>query len=294
MESENWIDVFQSTTLNKNLRDDGIVKVTLPNFDPTPYRSLLSSKVDGYPEKFESSFYQSVSINDLEVKRAIHSGINEILTPVIDSLLINHRLLTYFFLVKGVGEKSLLNLHQDWSIVDERKCRAYSLWIPLSTSTKQNGTVYAAKGTHRLPLNIRGAGIPPKYGHNVELVKKFMEPFEVKLGEALIFDTRLLHYSPSNTSNASRTTIINNIIPIGAETICFHGSMIDEQFTVNRYNVPEDLFIHYDNFILQKDKPHPKGIFVETTDYANVHELELAEFRALVKLTSTKKKRWFF
>lgn len=294
METENWIDVFHSASLNKSLREDGIVKISLTNFDPSDYLSFLESTVDGYPKEFESAFYGSVSIPDMHVKRKVHAGIHERLTPTIESLLINHKLLTYFFLVKGIGKNSILKLHQDWSIIDERKHRAYNLWIPLCDSTKKNGTLYAAKGTHRMPLNIRGAGIPPRYAEHVKTAEKYLEAIEVKEGEALIFDSRLLHYSPSNTSDASRSTIINNIIPNGAETMSFHGSEIDGQFTVNRYDVPDDLFIHYDHFNEQKDDPNPKGRFVETIDYGKTESVELSKFTSLLKATSTKKKRWFF
>ncbi|MCJ8288264.1 MAG: phytanoyl-CoA dioxygenase family protein [Crocinitomicaceae bacterium] len=294
METENWIDVFHSADLNKTLREDGIVKISLADFKASNYRSFLETTVDGFPKEFEAAFYGSVSIAELDVKRKVHAGIREMLSPTIESLLINHKLLTYFFLVKGIGKNSILKLHQDWSIIDERKHRAYNLWIPLCDSTKKNGTLYAAKGTHRIPLNIRGAGIPPKYANHFKTAEKYLEAIEVKAGEALIFDSRLLHYSPSNTSDTSRSTIINNIIPNSAETMCFHGSEVDGQFTVNRYDVPNDLFIHYDHFNEQKDDPNPSGKFIEAINYGKTETVELSEFVSLLKATSSKKKRWFF
>ncbi|MFT5860230.1 MAG: hypothetical protein ACI865_002338 [Flavobacteriaceae bacterium] len=294
METENWIDVFHSDVLNKSLRDEGIAKISLADFDPKRYLSFLETTVDGYPKEFESAFYGSVSIADMDVKRKVHAGIYEMLSPSIESLLVNHRMLTYFFLVKGIGENSILKLHQDWSIIDERKHRAYNLWIPLCDSTRKNGTLYAAKGTHRMPLNIRGAAIPPKYADHFKSAERYMEAFEIKEGEGLIFDSRLLHYSPTNTTDKSRSTIINNIIPIGAETMCFHGTEKDGHLTVNRYDVPDDLFIHYDHFNEQKDNPNPAGKLVEKIDYARTEPVELADFMSQLKATSAKKKRWFF
>ncbi len=294
METDNWIDVFHSANLNKSLRKDGIVKFKLENFAASNYRSFLEITVNGYPKEFESAFYGSVSIAEMDVKRKVHNGIQKMLSATTDSLLVNHKLLTYFFLIKGIGKKSILKLHQDWSIVDERKYRAYNLWIPLCDSTKKNGTLYVAKGTHRMPLNVRGAGIPPKYAEHFSAVKNYFEAIEVKEGEALLFDSRLLHYSPSNTSDVSRTAIINNVIPNSAETMCFHGSENNDLFTVDRYDVPDDLFIHYDQFNNQKDDPNPVGKFVETINYGNPESVALSDFISLLKSTSSKKKLWFF
>lgn len=293
METTNWIDVFHDEGLNQTLREDGIVKFRLPSFDASKYVSFLEEEVKGYPQDFESGFYGSVSLADLAVKQKVDRGIAEMLTPAIEPLLRNHRLLTYFFLIKGIGKQSVLNLHQDWSIIDEREYRAYNLWVPLCDSTTTNGTLYAAKGTHRFPLNIRGAGIPPKFNEHFVIAQKYMEPIEVKVGEALIFDARLLHFSPPNTSDKSRTAIINNIIPSSAETMCFHGSTVGNEFTVNRYDVPSDLFIHYDNFNAQKDDPNPKGILHGKIDYANTTSVKESEFIHLLKATSSKKKKWF-
>lgn len=293
METSNWINVFNNEQLNETLREDGIVKFTLPSFDASHYVSLLENEVEGYPHEFESGFYGSVSLADLNIKRKVDQMIRESLSPQIESLLCNHRLLTYFFLIKGIGQQSVLNLHQDWSIIDERKHRAYNLWIPLCDSTKENGTLYAAKGTHRFPLNIRGAGIPPKFNEHFAVAQKYMEPIEVKTGEALIFDSRILHFSPPNTTGKSRSTLINNIIPTEAETMCFHGHTEGDSFIVDRYNVPDDLFIHYDHFNEQKDAPNPKGIFAETIDYANTSSVSQSEFQTLLKATSSKKKKWF-
>jgi hypothetical protein len=204
--------------------------------------------------------------------------------------LVNHKLLTYFFLVKGIGGNSILRLHQDWSIIDERKYRAYSLWIPLCDSTTKNGTLYAMKGSHKFPLNIRGTGIPSKYGPLFNEAEKYLKPIKVKAGEALLFDSRLLHYSPPNKSNKSRTAIVNNIIPTISKSRSFHGKQIGDTLEVSQYDVPKDLFIHYDEFNSQKDLPNPKGVFVEKIDYANDSEPTIGEFREMLKKYNVKKK----
>lgn len=293
METENWRDVFQDSALNERLCKDGIVKFKLPQFDASIYTEILKEEVKGYPHDFESGFYGSVSISDEDVKRKVDRLIAEKLSGSIEKMLKNHRLLTYFFLVKGIGEKSVLNLHQDWSIVDEREYRSYNLWIPLCNSTKENGTLYVAKGTHRLPLNVRGPGIPPKFNEHFSIALKYLKPIEVKVGEALLFDARILHFSPPNATPKSRTTIITNVIPESVETICFHGKEINGSLVVDCYEVPDDLFIHYTNFNEQKESPNPKGIYKERIHYGNTERVEATEFEGLLELSREKNKKWF-
>lgn len=290
---ENWLDVFNDSDLNDTLKRDGIVKFNIPDFNAESYSQLLKDIVDGYPHEFESTFYGSVSIADLDIKRKVDTEIASLLTSKLTSSFVNHRLLTYFFLVKGKGDNSVLRLHQDWNIIDERKYRAYNLWIPLSDSSVKNGTLFAIKGSHNFPLNIRGAAIPPKYASQFETAKKYLTPFNVKTGEALLFDSSLLHYSPPNHSKNSRTAIINNVIPADAETMCFHGKEKDGQLEVNRYDVPDDLFIHYNDFNNQKDSPNPVGVHQETIDYGNTTDVSSLELKSLLKAHQIKKKSLF-
>ncbi|NQX98671.1 MAG: phytanoyl-CoA dioxygenase family protein [Flavobacteriales bacterium] len=294
MEPTNWANVFQNEGLNNTLKKDGIVKFELPDFDPIHYNQILHDLVIGYPNAFEKRFYGSVEIAEMDVKRKIHEKFQELISPSIENQLINHKLLSYFFLVKGIGEKSILHLHQDWSIIDERQFRAYNLWIPLCNSTTKNGTLYAIKGSHNFPLNIRGAGIPSKYGGCFSEAKKYLEPIKVKAGEALLFDSRLLHYSPQNNTKKSRTAIINNVIPSNAENMCFHGNLVKNKLEINSYAVPNDLFIHYDDFSSQKDLPNPKGKFLEMINYGNVETASIEGFKELLQKNKVKKRSFYF
>ena len=149
------------------------------------------------------------------------------------------------------------------------------------------------KGSHKFPLNIRGAGIPSKYGSHFSDAKKYLTPIKVKVGEALLFDSRLLHYSPPNYSRKSRTAIINNIIPTDAQTRCLHGKGDGNELDVNHYDVPEDFFIHYEAFNAQKDFPNPKGVLIEKINYGNIKTPSQEEFQRLIKKYKIKKKSFF-
>lgn len=289
----NWLPVFNDSKLDLKLKRDGIVKFALPDdLMIDACENVLSNLVPNYDKNIGENFYGSVSLKDIATKLAVHHDLGQLVTPFLNSIISNHKLLTYFYLVKVKGSKSILQLHQDWSIIDERKYRAYNLWIPLCDSTVENGTLHVLKGSQNFPLNIRGANIPPKYLDQFELAKRNMKPIDVKKGEALLFDSRLLHYSPANLTDQARTAIINNIIPTQAETFSFFGRQGKDQLSIDQYQVPADLFIHYDDFVNQKDLPNPKGEFMGRINYGNTDSVLEEEFNRLVQQFAVKKK-WY-
>lgn len=288
-----WLPVFKDQKLDKALRKNGIVKFKMGSVQMVEdCKTKLSELNTGYDHNIGEHFYGSVSITEKKTKEAIHQAFSSILTPYLESLLIHHRLLTYFYLVKVVGKKSVLNIHQDWSIIDERKYRAYNLWIPLVESTVENGTIYAIKGSQNFPLNIRGANIPPKFLNHFDVAKKYLKPILVKKGEALLFDSRLIHFSPPNQSSEARTAVINNIIPLAAETYSFCGEKSGDSLKINQYKVPEDLFIHYNDFVNQKDSPNPKGELIGEIEFGNINAISEEEFKRLIDQFAVKKK-WY-
>lgn len=170
------------------MNKEGIVKFTLGNsVDIDECIHSLEAIVPAYDQNIGVHFYGSVALSDLQQKKEVDAAFATLISPALEQLLINHRLLTYFYLVKVIGEKSVLNVHQDWSIVNEEKHRGYNLWIPLSDSTVENGTLYVLKGSHQFPLNIRGANIPPKYLHCFDQLKPHMEAVKVKKRRSLNF-----------------------------------------------------------------------------------------------------------
>lgn len=98
--------------------------------------------------------------------------------PALAGFISGYRLLSSTYLVKGVGPKSMLDVHQDWSVVDETQHRSYTIWLPLSNSNSTNGTVRALKGSHNFPLNRRGGGIGSKYLSNRDLAIPETLPFQ--------------------------------------------------------------------------------------------------------------------
>ncbi len=125
---------------------------------------------------------------------------------------------------------------------DERIYYCKYLDITFIDLTKENGALYASKGSHRIFPTYRGSTIPNIYAEVQSQIVDFMTPVYLKAGEAIIFDQSIIHYSPPNLSNQKR--VVTNI----------YFTQVDATFRTAYYNpeIAEDkveLFEQDDNFM---------------------------------------------
>ena len=287
-------NLFKDKELNYILEKDGIVKFTLPDKEiVSKCQQIIDNVAPPVSENFKHGFYAGVLINDVDFKKNMSAMFGKVLIPPFSKITENYRFMSFSYLAKGIGERTALDIHQDWSVTDERNYNSYNLWIPLSNSTKENGTLYALKGSHKFPLNIRGGGIPPKYMNHREKAIHAMEIYDVKLGEALIFDSRLVHYSPPNQTEKIRYAIVAPLISNKTQPIVYNGEIVADKLKVRAYRAPDDFYMNFTNFMEQKDKAPDFVEFIGEIDNPNTDEISEEEFLTLLKQVP-KKKRFFW
>jgi ectoine hydroxylase-related dioxygenase (phytanoyl-CoA dioxygenase family) len=252
---------FKNLQLQEELERNGIVKIPFLNaaqieemssyiYDDTPVISVAQ----------EFGFMGGVVINDIALKKEMDVRLRKMLNPICESYLENFKALVYTVLAKAPVDHSKLEVHQDWSVVDERKFCSLSLWIPLIDSTIENGTVHAIKGSHNTYTNIRGGSIPSIFEESmVNQLMPQMEPIEVKAGEALLFNQRLVHYSPKNNSGQTRVSLISSLVPEEADVLLYYQK---DEHTTEVYKMDSDFFINYENFMVEKDLK-PPGVKID-------------------------------
>ena len=179
--------LFKDPLVQKKFEEVGIVKLSLLSHNQV---SVLSEFVKSNTPILELAnkygFIQGVCIKDRPVKLELDSFIRELITPLCKQHLTGFKALIYTALAKAPGNNSELDLHQDWSLVDESKYCSISLWIPLIDSVIENGAVHVLKGSHKKYLNPRGGSIPSISFSDKEVLKKKMIPMEMKAGEAYV------------------------------------------------------------------------------------------------------------
>lgn len=117
-----------------------------------------------------------------------------------------------FMYKKPFGEN--MQLHADWSYVDESKYKSYNVWSPLIDTNLKNGCLWIVPFSQQIVSSFRGVGLPRFYENEQELLKKrYAIPLKLKKGEAVIYDHRVIHFSNPNYSSKGRPAITMIYLP---------------------------------------------------------------------------------
>ncbi len=99
-----------------------------------------------------------------------------------------------------IKQQSLFKQHQDYSF-NIGSSNSVTIWIPLQDTSITEGALLCSPGSHKSGIFENAKGIiPDRFEFDFESVP-------VKLGEALIFNQKLVHKSGVNTSDNVRFSV---------------------------------------------------------------------------------------
>lgn len=134
----------------------------------------------------------------------------------------DQRLVLATFAVKHPGgSESAFFLHDDRSYVDESRFRTTTVWIPLVDvgPGRDNGGLQVVPRSHHLPTGLAGSLTPDLIRpYERSLRSQLVQP-SVRAGEALVYDTRVLHASPENRSDQARVALALALAPKEADLL---------------------------------------------------------------------------
>lgn len=205
--------IFKSVELNKRLASKGYVIVDL--LDDASVGELKAFFFKNHPDS-PDRFYASAHVSDTDFRRAMNAKIRSVLEAPLAQLFDQAEALGGSFIAKPKGQKGILPPHADWNIVDERQYRSYNLWVPLVDTRPENGAVYILPDSHLWFDSFRGPGIPNCFAPVMQEIWEYMIPLNMKAGQALLYDHRLVHASPQNQTDELRLACVYGVIPKGA------------------------------------------------------------------------------
>ncbi len=233
--------LFQDSALQAQFDREGFVILPFLNADQV---DELKAHYQRHFSESPNHFYSSTFIEDRERKAAIHEPIAQLLQPTVDQHLTNYRPLGSSFLVKPSGAAGRMEVHQDWTVVDESQYCSATIWIPLVDTNGNKGAMRVLPGSHRFLDTPRGPSIPVTYEQHYSLLWDQMQLLEMRAGEALIFNQALMHASNVNASGSDRLAVTYGFIPAAAQLKFFHRR--DKQ-VVEEFHVKADFFQAYTN-----------------------------------------------
>lgn len=194
--------------------------------------SMISdSQIDSLRELFsrlhdiqepDGGMFYSVYSQNLDYRKQIHDEIGKILSETLKANFQDYRVLLNSFVVKASGIKSEFYLHQDTTGLDESKYSPLNLWFALDDVDQNNGCLGVVPKSHKFFSPFRSISFPAPFDEIGLEVKRYLQPIEMKKGEVLVFDNRLVHHSYQNRSGKTRVAVVCGMFPKDAKlTTCF-------------------------------------------------------------------------
>lgn len=193
--------VFKDNALQKEFEENGYV--ILDYYNEQEVETLLALYKELHP-KDEKGFFPSTFSKDKNYRKCADEEIRKIGQRSMNKYLQDIKVVCGSYIVKSPGEDSIMDVHQDMTLVDETKFTGVNIWCPLVDLNDDNGLLYALPKSHRIFPTYRGASIPTIYRDVYDEIKTFSTPLYLKKGQAVIFDQSIIHWSKPNLSAAVR------------------------------------------------------------------------------------------
>jgi hypothetical protein len=118
------------------------------------------------------------------------------------------------FHIKG-PHSGTVGLHRDWTLTEDPAQLSYNAWLSLVDVDENNGALRVVPHSHDVTVQLSTAKVRPYYASYVDAVESIAVPVPVKAGEAIVYNSRLLHWSAENQSADVRPAVGIGLIPAG-------------------------------------------------------------------------------
>lgn len=207
------------------------------------YQAEFSTKREVFPFAKELPYYISIFDTAGEHKKKVDQIISAHVSPATDALLCGYEVFYSNFMIKFPGDGQI-EAHQDFNFVDESIHTAFNLWCPLVDTDRQNGGLFVIPGSHQVFKTQRGPNFPQALTQYNQLLKRYAVPIPLKKGQAIIFDHKLIHYSPANHTDQVRVAIQSVLKP--KETPALHYIFDAATRSAKAYRIDKEFIFRND------------------------------------------------
>lgn len=238
--------VFFDKLLQSKFEQKGYVVISsLLNIEEL---NSLNNFILKFENEFVGAFHTTHFSTDTAYKREVHEAITSIVFPRASCFINKFKPILGNFMIKNPSFEFSMDLHSDWTYVDEEKYYSMAIWVPLVDVDTENGCLGIIEGSHKITNKVRGPLIRQSSRiHDKEWEKNYGKFIPLKAGDAVIYNHSLLHFSPPNKTNEIRPAINLSVVPEEAD--CIHYCQPEGSNNIEVYNVPDsNFYIRYNHF----------------------------------------------
>lgn len=243
--------IFRDAAKQAEFERTGVVKLRLFDAEQAlAYRGIMAGldPDDAFDPKGRFGDKVTYHMTELDThvayKEQVFALANEWLQETIDSELIDYRGVVATLFVKPPG-KGEIPIHADWSIQEDNSRPTIYLWVALEDVGDLNGPVRFVEGSHSLFDEINGPLIMPSYRRCEQVLAARAKVALMRAGEAILFDSSILHTSADNLTDQARFALRIACIPKG-KTAVLHRRSSDEPDVVETFRMETDDYLSHD------------------------------------------------
>lgn len=236
-------DIFYDTTYSLEIRQKGFVRKDILNSEDLKALKDLYASL-GPPDR--KGTHVTMFDPSYEYRCKVDQGIKAICQSKVQTLMKGYKALYANFMVKESGQEGDFPLHQDWTYVDEHFHTSVAVWIPLDDVNERNGALHVVERSHKFITQLRGPYVHEPFQAIGEYIKTgYSSSADLKAGEALMWDHRLIHFSKPNLTEKPRIAVTLIMVPSDAEVIHCFAAPESQGRRIEKYKVDTDFYMRY-------------------------------------------------
>lgn len=238
-----------SADLHEALRTRGYA-VLDPCIPPDALDALNAVGADflaRYVEGHHGRFLSVGRIEDAALRAEITDTAGDLVRPYLQPLFVpGTEVLGSPLQVKPPSADSMLNPHQDSSLLDEARRPGIYCWVPLVDVDESNGWLEVVPGSHRLGNVQRTLNVPWAFEGQEEVLRAHAVGLPMAAGSVCLFDSALVHGSPANRSGEVRFALNNFAKPPDAPMVHFFADEATSPGAVEAWEIDVSFFLDDD------------------------------------------------
>jgi hypothetical protein len=231
---------------DENLQNEFFSKsyITVPLLSDEEVDYLLAEMYQLNPsDNFapEGTYHATFLDANVDYKKKATKIVRDFFSERLNKILVDYQFPTGGFLVKqpNGGE---VPIHRDWTFAQNLNQTNINFWCPLVDVDETNGALQMVAGSHKLVQNIEAPQIRPFYVDYSESLKEISTLVSLKKGEAILFESSILHWSTANNSNNVRQAASLLCIPAESQPVFYFPTNDFPNKQFNMYEMVNDAF----------------------------------------------------
>jgi ectoine hydroxylase-related dioxygenase (phytanoyl-CoA dioxygenase family) len=198
------LHILKDREIEKKIQQDGYV--ILDFIDNTLVSELKSEYEKSFQEKTtETGRFSTLENTNPQINKYYHNYILEKIAPSLRKHFINYRIPIASYFTKYANSRGDLDWHNDSSLLLNSHLEPHlAVWCPLVDVDEKNGALCVIEKSHKSNKMIILYDLPWPHIESLDLFEKNKKVLNLRAGQCVIFDIRLIHNATPNQTDNDR------------------------------------------------------------------------------------------